>query len=102
MLVPSPLAAIGEDEDGFDFVVGEVAGAGVLQFRGGQLTEWCGVLIVFDDITGGDDVLEAVAFGDMSAFLAFTANDQHGSILGGHFSHGRVTANELARADFEF
>ena len=101
LLVAGPFAGVGEDEDGFDVEGGEVAGAAGLVFFRGEFAEGGRVHVVFDDVSGGDDVGEAVAFGDVPAFLAFAADDEDGVVLCCHFFHGRVAADELARGDFE-
>jgi hypothetical protein len=102
LLVAGPVATVCENEDGVDLDLVEVAQAGVIRFVLGQLPEGSRVLVVFDDVAWCHDVLEAVAFGDLSAFLAFATHDEDRLVLLGHFTHGRVAADELAGRHFHF
>lgn len=102
MLVAGPVAGVGEDEDRFDldFAVVSVSRGGVLFF--GQFPERRGVFIVLDDVAGCDYVFEAVAFGHLSAFLAFSAHHEDCSVFLGELAHRRVAADELAGGNFHF
>lgn len=97
--VARPVAGVGEDEDGVDGDFVKVAGARVGVLLGGELAEGRRGRVVLDDVAGGDDVPEAVALGDLAALFALAANDEHGAVLLGHFSHGGVSADELAGLD---
>ena len=102
LLVACPISAIGKHEDGFDVGFRKVPRSGIIVFLFGQLTERSGVGIVLDDISWCDDVLEAVAFGNDTAFFALSTNDKHGIVFVCHFPHGRVAANELSWRNLDF
>jgi len=100
LLVTGPVTAVGEDEDGLDLDVGEVASTRVLQLLLGHGAERRCVGVVLDDVSGGDDVLEAIALSDLATLVTFTTDDENGVVLVGHLLHGCVTANKLTRRDF--
>jgi hypothetical protein len=100
LLVAGPVAAICKDEDSVYFDLVEVSQAGVIGFVLGELPEGCRVLVVFNNVPGGDYILEAVPFRDMAALLAFAAHDEDSLVLLCHFAHWRVAADELAGGHF--
>ena len=102
LLVSGPVAGVGEDEDGFDVNLAVVTGPGRGEFLICQLAERGRVLIVLDDVAWGDDIAEAVAFGNFAAFLAFATNHEDGVIFFRQFAHRSVAADELAGGDFHF
>lgn len=99
--IAGSVARIREDEDGLDSNVSEVTLARVLELVGRKLAEWCCGRVVLDDIAGRDDILEAVAFSNLTALLAFSTNNQDSLESVGHFPHGSVAADELCGRDFD-
>ena len=57
--------------------------------------------IVLDYVAWRDDILEAIPFSDLSAFLALSTDDEHSLVSLCHFSHRCVSADELAGRDFD-
>lgn len=55
-----------------------------------QFSKGCSMAVVLDDVSKCDDVLEAVPFGDMPAFIALASYDKHRLVL---FSHLAPRAN---------
>jgi hypothetical protein len=105
MLVVCSEAKVGEwgyiHEDGFDLGLSEVTFPRIAMLVLGQLAEWCGCCVVLDDVARGDDIFESIAFGDLSAFLAFASDDEDGLVFVDHFSHWRVSADELCWCYFD-
>ena len=97
--VASPVAGVGKDKDSVDNDVAELAGAGILVLLLGEFAEGSGGRVVLDDVSGSDNILEAVALGDLTALLAFATDDQNGAVGLGHLPHGSVTADELTWLD---
>jgi hypothetical protein len=93
--VGSVVARVGEDHDGVDVDLGEVARA-----RGGTLlisedAEGSDRGVPSDDVVGDNNVLEAVLFSDLTALVAFTTNDEDSAVVLGKSSHGGVRLDEL-------
>ena len=84
-------------QDRFNLDVAEIPFDGIRSLIGSQLSEWCGMLVVLDDVAWGDDVSESIAFSYLPALFTFSANDQDCLILFHHFTHRRVATNELCR-----
>lgn len=61
-----------------------------------QLAEWSSSRVVLDDVARGDNILKAVALGDVTALLTLTTNDKNSAVGLGHLAHRGVTADELA------
>lgn len=97
--IASPVSGVGKDEDGIDGHVGEVALARVGVLLRGELSERGGSGVVLDDIARGNDISEAVAFGNKTAGLTLAADNENGAVLLGHLPHGGVATDELARLD---
>lgn len=97
--VAGPVTGVGKHKDGINDYFVKIADARVGMLFGCELSERRGSSIVLDDVTGGDNILKAVALGNLAAFFSFAANDEHGTIDLGHFSHGSVAADELTRLD---
>ena len=102
LLIACPVAAVGEDEDGFDLGLFQIDHARVLVFLLRQFAEGRCILLRLDYVAGCDDVLESVFPGDVAALLAFAADYKDGVVSLGHFAHGRVPADELAGAHLVF
>lgn len=98
--VTGPVARISKYKDGINDNVVKVSLTRVLELFGRQLSEWCCGGVVLDDVSRGNDIFEAVSFGDETAFLALASNNENSLVLFGHFPHGGVSANELAGLDF--
>ena len=97
--VTGPVAGVGEDEDGINGDVLEVAGTRVLELLIGELAEGSGGSVVLDDVARSDDVLETVTLGDEAALLTLAANNEDRTVGLGHLTHGSVAADELTRLD---
>jgi len=89
------VAAVGEDHDGVDVRLGEVAGARRLALLLGEDAVRSDGRVPRDDVVGHDNVLEAVFFGNFAALVAFAADDQDGLVVLGQSTHGRVGLDEL-------
>lgn len=101
LLVTRPVPAVSEDEDSLDIDLAEVPIARVSIFLFRQLAERGGILIRLDDVSRRDDILEAVAFRDDAALLTLATDDEDSVVFLSHFSHGRVSADELPWRDFQ-
>lgn len=97
--VTSPVPRVGKDENSVDDNVGEVTLPRVLVLLGGQLPEGGGGAVVLDDVSGGDNVLEAVTLGDLTTLLTLATDNEDGAVGVSHLAHGSVAADELARLD---
>lgn len=98
--ISCPISAVGKHKDRLDLNLAIIPTLGVLEFFIGEFAERCCVLVVLDNVSGSDDVLEAVALGHGSTLLAFTTDNQDGFVLLGHLPHGSVSTDELARGNF--
>lgn len=97
--VASPITGVGEDENGINDNVVEVAVTGSSVLLRSELAERGSGRVVLDDITRGNDILEAVTLGNLTALLALTTNNQDSLVLLGHLPHGGVAADELTGLD---
>lgn len=97
--ITSPVARVGEDEDGVNDNVCEIAVSGVAALLVSELAERSGGSVVLDNVTRGHDILEAVALSNMAALLTLASDNKHGSVLLSHLSHGSVATDELTRLD---
>lgn len=77
-------------KDSIDFGLREISLAGGGEFVLSQSPKWCGVGIIFDEITWSDNILEAITLGNLSTLLALATNDENSFILLNHFSHRGV------------
>lgn len=86
---------LGEDEDGVEVELREVArlGARAVFFCEPPAGRDGGV--PGDDVLGVDDVLEAVLFGDVTDLVALTAANEDGFVVLGQGLHGGVRLDEL-------
>ena len=101
LLVTCPISAVREDKDRLDFHFAVISRPGMRDFVLRQLPERSGMGIVLDDVAWRNDILKAVSFGNLSALLALPANDEDGLVFFRHLSHRCVSADELARRDFD-
>lgn len=99
--VARPVARVGEDKNSLNDDVGEVTFARVGKLGVGKFSEGSSGAVVLDNIAGSDNVLEAVAFGDLAALLALTSHDEDGVVALSHFPHGCMTTNELRWGNVE-
>lgn len=97
--VGSVVARVGEDHDGVDVDLREVA-----RTRGGTLlvgedTEGSNSGVPSNDVVRDNDVLEAVGLGDFTTLVALTTDDEDGAVVLGQSSHGSVRLDELVDTD---
>lgn len=95
--VTSPIAGVGKDKDGVNRNIVEVALTAVGMLLRSELAERSSGRIVLNDVSRGDNILEAIAFSDKTALLALAANDKNGAVLLSHFPHRGMAADELTR-----
>ena len=95
LLISGPIAAVREDKDSFYLCFPKITQPGIVLFIFGELSEGCCVDVVFDDISGGSDIFESIAFSDLATFLSLATNDKDGAIAFSHFPHWGVTTNKL-------
>ena len=93
------VARVGEDEDGLDVDLGEVAGprASPLLLREDAVRR--DRRVRRHDVVGHDNVLEAVLLSDLTALVALTADDEDGLVVLGQGGHGGVGLDELVGVD---
>jgi hypothetical protein len=93
------VTAVGEDHDGFDVGLAEVARAGGLALLVGEDTVRGDGRVPGDDVVGDDNVFEAVLLSDLTALVALTTNDEDGLVVLGQGTHGGVRLDELLGRD---
>jgi hypothetical protein len=93
------VAGVGEDEDGVDVELREVAWVCVGEFLWGELFEKRDGRVLGYDVMGDDDVLEAVGGGDGFAFVSFAADDEDGAVVFFECLHGGMGLDELIGRD---
>lgn len=93
------VTAVGEDHDGFDVDLAEVAGTGSLALLIGEDAVWGDGGVPGDDVVGDDNVLEAVLLGNLTALVALTTDDEDGLVVLGQGTHGSVRLDELLGRD---
>ena len=99
-MVPCPISTVSEDKDSFDVDLAIVPQPRAFHFVHVQLSERGGSVVIFDNVTRGDDIFEAISLRNKSAFFTFSADDLDCVIFLSQLSHRRVATNKLARRDF--
>lgn len=94
------VARVGEDEDGVELDLAEVArgGGGALLF-GEEFLEGGDLGVGGVDVVGDDDVLEAVQLGYLAALVLLAADDEDCLVVLGEGGHGGVSLDELLGGD---
>ena len=97
--VGSVIAGVGEDHDGLDVALGEVAGAGGGTLLLGEDAVRGDRRVPGNNVVGHDNVLEAVLLSDLAALVTLTTDNEDGVVVLGQGAHGGVGLNELIGAD---
>jgi hypothetical protein len=93
------VARVGEDHDGVDVHLGEVAGVGCLALFLGEDAVRSDGRVPGNDVVRNNDVLEAVLLGNLAALVALTTNDEDSLVVVGKSTHGSVRLDELLGGD---
>jgi hypothetical protein len=97
--ITGPVSRVGKNEDGIDDDVGEVTLTRVGMLFGSELAERGGGRVVLNNVARGNNVLETIALGNVTALLTLTTDDENGAVLLSHLAHRSVSADELTRLD---
>jgi len=91
---------VGEDQDGIDLDLVEVAGVGRGALLGGEeLLQGGDGGVPGVDVVGHDDILEAVLLGDLAALVLLATDDQDSVVVLSQRRHGGVRLDELLGGD---
>ena len=101
LLVAGPISAVGKDENSLDLGFGKVSLPRILLFVLGERAKRRGVRVVFDDVARSHNILEAVALGDIPAFLAFAADNKNSVVFRCHLPHWCVATDELTGGNLD-
>src|SRR5690242_1125314 len=93
------VAGVGEDHDGIDVHLGEVAGVGSGTLLVGEDAVRSNGRVPGDDVVGDNNVLETVLLGDLTALVSLTTNNENGLVVVGKSTHGSVRLDELIGGD---
>lgn len=94
------VARVGEDEDGVELDLAEVAGSGGgALLVGEELLERRDLGVGGVDVVGDHDVLEAVQLGDLAALVLLASDDEDRIVVLGQGGHGGVGLDELLGGD---
>ena len=93
------VAGVGEDHDGVDVHLGEVARVGGSTLLVGEDAVGSNGRVPGDDVVGNNDVLEAVLLSDLTALVTLTTDNKDGLVVVGKRTHGSVGLDELVGGD---
>jgi hypothetical protein len=93
------VAGVGEDHDGVDVDLGEVARAGCLALLVGEDAVRSDGGVPSNDVVGDNDVLETILLSNLTALVALTTNNKNGLVVLGQSTHGSVGLDELVGGD---
>ena len=93
------VTGIGEDHDGIELHLGEVAGLGLGALGVGEGGPGGDRGVPGEEILGVDDGLETVVLGNLANLEAFTTDNQNGLVVLSQGLHGSVGLNELVGGD---
>lgn len=97
--VGSVVAGVGEDKDGLNVDLGEVAGLGRSTLPRGEVSVGGNGLVPCDNVVGDNNVLEAVKLSDFTALETLTTDDKDGAVVLSQRTHGSVRLDELLGRD---
>ena len=97
--VGSVVTAVGEDHDGFDVGLAEVARAGGLALLLGEDTVGSNGRVPGNNVVGDNNVLETVLLSDLTALVALTTNNENRLVVLSQGTHGGVRLDELLGGD---
>jgi hypothetical protein len=89
------VAGVGEDHDGVDVDLGEVARTGSLALLVGEDAVGSDGGVPSNDVVGNNDVFETVFLSDLTALVTLTTNDKDGLVVLGQSTHRSVGLDEL-------
>ena len=90
---------VGEDHDGIELDLGEVAGLGLSALLIGEGSPGRDGGVPGEEVLGVNDVLEAVVLGNLADLEPFTTEDQNSLVVLSQGLHGSVGLDELVGGD---